>query len=40
MGQVIIPRLIPVLVWDVSIILGDATVINRVASAGQGVESG
>ncbi len=32
MGQVIIPRLIPVLVRDVSYTLGDVTVVNRVTS--------
>lgn len=32
MGQVIIPRLIPVLVRDVSYTLGDVTLVNRVTS--------
>ncbi len=33
MEQVIIPRLIPVLVRDVSYTLGDVTLVNRVTSS-------
>lgn len=33
MAQVIIPRLIPVLVRDVSFTLGDVTMVNRITSA-------